>query len=73
MTKVLNRLLDLMPTSPLQVGEVADTGGGMSTVTLPGGGSVVVRGAATIGSKVFIRAGSIEGQAPDLPIQTAEV
>lgn len=73
MSNVFKRLLDLLPANPLQVGQVTDTGSGVSTVELPGGASVVVRGAATIGSKVFIRAGVIEGPAPDLDIETAEV
>lgn len=61
-------LLELLPTSPLQVATVAasDVASGTSTVTFPGGGTQRVRGSAPVGQQVFVRGGLIEGVAPAL-------
>lgn len=67
------KLLALLPSSPLQVGTVNATADGITTVQLPDGGTILARGTATIGQRVFVRAGAIEGEAPALPIVTAEV
>lgn len=39
----------------------------------PGGGQQRVRGSATEGDAVFVRAGLIEGTAPELEVVTVEV
>ena len=44
---VYRQFLDLLPARPLQVGTVTATDGDTSTVTLPGGGLLQVRGTAT--------------------------
>jgi hypothetical protein len=64
---------EIFPDAPLQVGQVTAVGGGAATVTLPGGGVLQARGAATVGQRVFVRDGVIEGAAPDLPIVLIEV
>lgn len=66
-------LLGLLPARPLVVGTVASLSAGVAMVTLPGGGTLKARGAATVGQQVFVRDGAIEGQAPSLPIEVIEV
>jgi hypothetical protein len=61
---------DLLPRDPLVVGTVLHSVGGVTTVTLYDGGSLKVRGSASVGSKVYIRGGIIQGAAPDLPLST---
>ena len=63
------------PDHPLQVGEVTavDVDGDLATVTLPGGGVLQARGAATLGAQVFVRDGVIEGEAPALPLVVIEI
>lgn len=57
----------------LQVGDVAaDNGDGTVTVTLPGGGQLRVRGSAAVSTRVFIKDGKIDGEAPDLPFVAVE-
>ena len=58
--------MDLMPARPLQVGTVATVDGDVATITLPGGGVLQARGQATVGQRVFVRDGVIEGEAPAL-------
>ena len=58
--------MDLMPARPLQVGTVTAVDDGMATITLPGGGILQARGQATVGQRVFVRDGVIEGEAPAL-------
>jgi hypothetical protein len=67
------RLLGLLPQRPLSVGEVLAVSDGVVTVELPGGAQIQARGEATVGDKVFVRDGAIEGPAPDLPIEEVEV
>lgn len=73
MSNLRKRLVDQLPKSPLQVGDVTASSGGISTVELIGGGTLRVRGTATIGSRVFVRSGAIEGPAPTLPLIELEV
>lgn len=63
----------LIPTAPLLVGTVADAYTGGATVTLQGGGTLRVRGAATVGQRVFVRDGVIEGAAPALTLVEIEI
>ena len=66
------RLKRLLATAPLQVGNVTAVSGTAVTVEEPGGGIVVVRGAATVGQRVYFRDGVIEGLAPSLSIEIVE-
>ena len=58
----------LAPAAPLQVGTVvALEGPGRVVIELPGGHRIVARGNVTsAGSKVFVRGGVVEGEAPNL-------
>lgn len=73
MANLYTQLLDLLPGSPLEVGEVISSADGMTRVELPGGGQVVVRGTATAGTQVFIKDGAIQGAAPALAVVLFEV
>ena len=64
----LRQLLDQIEPGRLQIGEVLAYADGRATVGLPGGGRVRARGEATVGGKVFVQDGVIQGPAPDLPV-----
>lgn len=66
-------LRDLLPDPPLQVGNVISISNGVAIIESPGGGRSTARGAATVGNRVFYRNGSIEGLAPNLPVEIIEV
>ena len=66
MRNLYNELLELMPGGVLDVGDVVAVGVGVATVQLPGGGLLQARGQATVGQRVFVRDGVIEGEAPAL-------
>ena len=64
---------NLLPRRPLLVGTVISAAAEASTVQLPGGSEIVVRGTGAIGARVFVRDGAIEGPAPNLPLVSIEV
>ena len=64
---------ELVPDAPLVVGDVVQTAPGSVVVQLPDGGVVSARGSATVGQRVFVRDGLIEGLAPALPVEVIEV
>ncbi|CAM3348902.1 hypothetical protein [Paracidovorax anthurii] len=66
LTNPYRQFLALIPAQPLLVGEVTAIAGGVATVQLPGGGLVQARGEASVGQRVFIRSGAIEGLASTL-------
>lgn len=66
-------LLSLLPARPRQVGDVTAVAGGVATITLPGGGETQAVGTASVGDRVFIRDGLIEGPAPTLPVEIISV
>jgi hypothetical protein len=68
-----SRFLALLPPKPLLVGDVAAVDGAVAIVTLPGGGQLQARGQVTVGDRVFVRDGLIEGEAPTLTYISAEV
>lgn len=67
------RLLGLLPTFPLTVGEVISSVDGKVIVEQPGGGRLTARGEGTVGTNVFVRDGVVEGPAPALTIEVIEV
>ncbi|HMW55121.1 MAG TPA: hypothetical protein PLR94_14925 [Accumulibacter sp.] len=68
MSNVLQDLLALIPQSPLLVGEVTQVTNEMRVVTLPDGTTMTVHGVGTVGQKVFVKGGTIQGPAPALPV-----
>ncbi len=72
-TNIYALFRDLIREPRLNIGVVSLVSGGECSVTLPGGGVVRARGAATVGQKVFVRNRVIEGTAPDLPVEIIEV
>ena len=66
------QLIRLLPTYPLRVGEVISVDVGTAVVEEAGGGRETVRGEATIGQIVYFRQGVIEGEAPDLPLESVD-
>jgi hypothetical protein len=77
MANIYKQFKDLVAGPPLLMGEVAFVGTGDSegtvTVTLWGGAVVNCRGTATLGEKVFVRDGVIEGPAPNLALTVIEL
>ena len=65
-TNLFSAFARLLPGAPLLVGQVISSASGVATVELPGGARIVVRGTASVGSRVFVRSGNIEGAAPSL-------
>lgn len=70
-TNLYKRLLSLLPDDPVQSGTVSLAySDGTALVTLDGGGGQLrVRNplGMTAAQKVYVKAGEITGQAPDLP------
>lgn len=73
MANIFRQFLALLPKESLEVGTVIATTATGATVQLMGGGIVQARGEATLGQRVFVRAGVIEGPAPTLTYVTAEI
>ena len=65
-TNLFARIKALLPGAPLLVATVVSSSAGVSVVELPGGSRLTVRGSASVSTKVFMRAGNIEGPAPNL-------
>lgn len=72
-TNTYAKFLRLLPTDPVQFGSVVSSSGGFTTVELPGGNEIVVRGTATPGGHVFVRGGAVDSEAPSLPLDTVVV
>lgn len=72
MPNAYREFMALMPDQPLEVGEITAIAAGVALITLPGGGVIQARGEGTVGQRVFVRAGVIEGAAPTLTYVTGE-
>ena len=70
MTNLYSKFARLFATDPLLVGTVATTDGITTRVALPDGALITARGTAAVGDKVFVRAGAIEGAAPNVATLT---
>lgn len=73
MANIFQQFIRLLPKQALEVGTVIEATATGATVQLMGGGIVQARGEATLGQRVFVRAGVIEGPAPTLTYVTAEI
>jgi len=67
------QFLDLLPGDPLLIGEVLGAVNGLVQVQFLDGSMAFVRGTGTVGNKVFIKGGFIQGDAPNLPIIAIDV
>lgn len=63
----------LLPDPPLLVGDVVASDSGTVIVEMPDGGQIQALGSVSVGTRVFVRDGAVEGNAPDLPIEIIEV
>lgn len=63
----------LIPNAPLLVGEVISSDGTSHTIRLPDNGVIVARGSASVGDKVFVRDGVVEGPAPTLDYYSIDI
>lgn len=72
-----SRFVALTANDPLLVGKVLahrTDGSNTSLIELPGGGRLVASGqGVAVGQMAFVRAGQVEGQAPQLPALTIEI
>ena len=66
-------LRSLFFSDRVQVGTVTAVDSGRVTVILPDGSIQTVRGAGSIGARVYIRGGVIEGPAPSLPVVSIDI
>ncbi|MDF9393806.1 MULTISPECIES: hypothetical protein [Methylococcus] len=73
MHNLYEQFRQLIPDPPLQAGTVIETGSGVVTVQLPGGGRIKARGTAAIGQNVFVRDDIVEGIAPTLMLELIEI
>jgi len=66
---------NLSPGEPTLIGTVADSDAttNTSTLILFGGDQIKARGTGTIGEKVYVKGGVIEGTAPNLPVHAITV
>lgn len=70
---LFTRLKSLLPDSPLLIAKVISLTSTGATVQFPDGSLAIVRGSASIDQTVFVKDGTIEGPAPELPIVVIEI
>jgi len=68
MPNLFQQFKELLAPGRVQIGTVVAYADGVATVELPGGGLIRARGQATVGAKVFVQDGVVQGPAPDLPV-----
>lgn len=73
MANLFKLFKQILPGTPLLVGDVLAADGEVLTVELLGGGIMRARGKGGVGQRVFVRDGAVEGQAPSLPLVEVEV
>ena len=73
MSNLYTLFKSILPNTPLQIGTVTAVTSGGVYVDLPTGGKLLVRGVATVGNRVFVRDGVIEGIAPNLTVEVIDV
>lgn len=67
------RLRGIFPQARLLVGTVVAIDSGQVTVELPDGATIAARGSASVGARVYVRDGVIEGAAPALSVIDIEI
>lgn len=74
---IFAEFLRLIPQTPTYVGTVTSTTGSgdatWATVQIAGGGTLHARGECVVGQRVFVRAGVVQGAAPELGYSEAVI
>lgn len=73
MANLLQQFKSLLPDSPLLVGDVLSISNNILAIELPDGSQITAKGVATVGQRVFVRGGMIEGLAPTLAYVEVEI
>lgn len=75
MANLFAQFTKLIPTEPTLIGTVSSHNpDGTSTIVLPGGGIIRVRGTIVgVGLKAFVKAGEVVGEAPNLTAYILDV
>ena len=74
MPNLWRQFQDLLPTSVTLIGTVVATHADRTvSVQLLDGGLLRVAGSAVEGTRVFVRDGRIEGEAPSLPLEVIDI
>jgi hypothetical protein len=74
MPNLWRQFQDLLPTSVTLIGTVVATHADHTvSVQLLDGGLLRVAGSAVEGTRVFVRDGRIDGEAPSLPLEVIEI
>lgn len=73
MRNLLTQLREILGSPRLDSGTVIAVDGTQLTVQLKGGGIQSAHGAADLGTKVYVRGGVVEGEAPDLPVYPVDI
>jgi len=73
MANLLQQFKSLLPDSPLLVGDVLSISNNILAIELPDGSQITAKGVATVGQRVFVRGGRIEGVAPTLAYVEVEI
>lgn len=68
MSNFFKQLQALLAPDRMEIGTVIAVNDGIAVLELPGGGRTRARGQATVGGKVFVQGGVIQGPAPSLPV-----
>lgn len=69
MSNWYTQLKELLAPARVQVATVSAYADGVATLDLPGGGQIRARGqVASVGQKVFVEGGVIQGPAPNLTV-----
>lgn len=67
------RLIGLFPKDRLEIGTILSVEVGQARVALLDGTTLIARGSGSVGDSVYVRAGVIEGVAPNLPAFNIEI
>lgn len=73
MRNIYRRFSDLTGRPVRTVGTCISAAFGECVIQYPGGGTITVQGAGTVGQAYFVRDGRLDGEAPELPALEIEV
>lgn len=73
MPNLYTEIKALLGPGRLEIGKVLSVANGTAVLELPGGGIIRARGAATVGNRVYVQDGVIQGVAPNRAVQVGTV